>query len=98
MCYYPTLIRNPKYKQNKKNGGIIPPFTDNRILWIPIKCGNCRECRQQKAREWKVRLQEEIRINTNGKIVTLTLSNESYTNLKREIINKTFIEENKIRN
>ena len=33
MCLYPKLIQNRKYKANKKNGGIIPPVPDNRVLW-----------------------------------------------------------------
>ena len=31
MCLYPTLIDNPKYKSNKRNGGVIPHCFDERI-------------------------------------------------------------------
>ena len=35
------------------------------------------ECKKQKAREWQVRLLEDVKHNTNGIFVTLTFSNES---------------------
>jgi len=84
MCLYPRLIRNPKYKANKKNGGILPPFKDYRVLSIPIGCGNCMECMKKKADEWHVRLREDVRVNRNGKFVTLTFSNDSYRELAKE--------------
>ena len=58
MCLYPTLIRNKKYTPNKKNGGhvdyseFINGTKDVRTLAVPIGCGRCMECRQQKARDW----------------------------------------------
>ena len=61
MCLYPNIIQNRKYIANKKNGGVIPPVNDERTLWVPVGCGKCIECRKQKARNWSVRLQEEIR-------------------------------------
>jgi len=85
MCLYPKLIKNRKYISNKKNGGIIPPITDIRVVMVPVGCGKCMECKKQKARNWQVRLQEEIRHNTNGKFVTLTFSNESIKELTKEI-------------
>lgn len=42
------------------------------------------ECRRNKQLEWLVRLQEDIRTHKNGKFVTLTFSNESYTKLAKE--------------
>jgi len=77
MCLYPTLAPNKKYTPNKKNGWQVPPIHDNRALLVAIGCGNCIECRTQKAREWQVRLQEDIKTNKNGKFVALTFSNES---------------------
>lgn len=76
MCLYPTLIKNPKYKKTKKNGGNIPPITDQRVTYVPIGCQNCIECRKQKARQWQVRLLEDIKTNKNGKFICLTFSNE----------------------
>lgn len=76
MCLYPKLIRNPKYKSTKKNGGNIPPITDERVTWVPIGCQNCKECRKQKARSWQVRLLEDIKTNTNGKFITLTFTDD----------------------
>ena len=63
MCLYPKLVKNPKYIPNKKNKGIIPKVNDPRVLFVPIACGKCMECMRSKAREWRVRLHEEIRNN-----------------------------------
>lgn len=88
MCLYPTLIKNRKYVSNKKNGGNIPPVKDERTRYVPVGCGECIECRKQKARGWQIRLLEDIKHNKNGIFVTLTFSDESYTKLAEEIIQK----------
>ena len=84
MCLYPSIIKNPKYKANQKNGGVIPAVTDVRTLYVPIGCQNCMECRKQKARAWQVRLLEDIKDNRNGKFVTLTFSDESFAKIAEE--------------
>lgn len=89
MCFFPTLIKNKKYTPNKKNGGIIPPVLDKRTLAVPIGCGNCLECRKAKAKEWQVRLLEDVRHHKNGKFITLTFSNESIKKLAKEVTQKT---------
>lgn len=80
---------NPKYKKNKKNGGIIPAVTDERVMTVPIGCGDCRECRHKKRRDWHIRLLEEIK-NTKerGHMVTLTFTTESLKKLNDEYIKK----------
>lgn len=77
MCLYPKLIRNPKYKSNKKNGGEIPHCHDKRVLEVPIGCGKCIECCRQKANGWKIRLLEEMNDNPNAKFITLSFSDEA---------------------
>lgn len=84
MCLYPKLIRNPKYKPNKKNGGIIPPILDTRCLVVPIGCQQCMECKKQKAMNWKVRLLEDIKVNKNGRFVTLTYKPKKLKELAAE--------------
>lgn len=97
MCLYPTLIKNRKYMKNKKNGGKVPQLTDRRCEYVPVGCGNCIECRKQKARQWQVRLLEDIKTNTNGKFITLTFSNESIKKICEEgEIKKTNKETGKI--
>lgn len=81
MCLYPKLIRNRKYTENAKNGGIIPQVRDVRVLYVPVGCQNCIECRKQKAREWQVRLLEDIKTNKGGTFITLTFSDESIKEL-----------------
>lgn len=82
MCLYTRYVLNPRYKPNKKNKGKPPICTDKRLLYVPIKCGKCMECRKQKQREWVIRLSEEIRSNPKGYFITLTINDESFKELK----------------
>nr|WAE43659.1 MAG: replication initiator protein [Microviridae sp.] len=86
MCLYPKLIRNPRYTETKKNGGELPPIIDKRVLYVPIGCGRCMECKKKKMNEWKIRLIEEAKENNNGKFVTLTFNQESLNDLRGELI------------
>lgn len=88
MCLYPILITNPKYKENKKNGGVIPHCIDSRIKLIPIGCGKCIECKKKKAREWQIRITEEVKQDERGKFITLTFSNESIKKINEELDRK----------
>ena len=83
MCLYPTYIKNPKYKPNKKNKGKPPVCKDRRLLYIPTKCGCCIECRKEKQREWRVRLEEELRSNF-GYFTTLTISPEGIKEIEKK--------------
>lgn len=60
------------------------PIDDYRKLYVPIGCGNCIECRKQKAREWQVRLSEELKMWKYKYFVTLTFSPESLRELCEE--------------
>lgn len=93
MCLYPRLIKNRKYTRNKKNQGEIPYLRDNRLEYISVGCGKCIECTKKKARDWKIRLNEEIRENKNGKFVTLTFSEESLNKFKEELKIENKVEE-----
>ena len=75
--------------KNKKNGGNIPPVLDKRVLYVPVGCGRCMECRKQRGRNWQVRLHEEVKVNTNGKFVTLTFNENSLSELIDVIENIT---------
>jgi len=94
MCYYPSLIQNKKYLPNKKNGGVVDYAKimsvtfDKRVLTVPVGCGRCIECRKQRAKEWQIRLLEDVRHNTNGKFITLTFSDESIKKLAKEVTQK----------
>ena len=83
MCLYPTFVKNPKYKPNKKNKGRPPICLDRRLYYIPVKCGCCIECRKEKQREWRVRLEEELRTRV-GYFTTLTIAPESINNLETD--------------
>jgi len=96
MCLYPKLIKNKKYVANKKNGGNVPVPSDERVLMVPVGCGNCIECRKQKSRGWRIRLLEDIKNNKNGKFVTLTFSNASIKKLSEDIPLKGYDLDNEV--
>ncbi len=92
MCLYTRLIKNRKYQPNKKNGGQVPPLPllkngqpDKRVLAVPIGCGKCIECTKKKARDWQVRLTEDIKHYKHIQFVTLTFSDKSILALSKEI-------------
>jgi len=89
-------MKNPKYRVNKKNEGNVPMATDPRVLFVPVGCGLCFECMTQKANMWKTRLNEEIKNDPEGVFITLTFSNESYTELAREIKAEGYALDNEI--
>ena len=57
---------------------------DERTLYVPVGCGKCIECMNKKAREWQIRLYEEIKTTSEMKFVTLTFSEESLIKLEKE--------------
>lgn len=86
MCLFPKLIKNPKYKPNKKNNYNPPTCIDERTMYVPIACGVCMECMKKKSREWQIRLNEELKTTNykNAHFVTLTFSNEELQKLCEE--------------
>ncbi|QCS36873.1 replication initiation protein [Tortoise microvirus 18] len=84
MCLYTKFIRNKRYTANKKNSYKPPICEDRRLLYVPVKCEECIECRKDKQREWQVRLTEEMKDDNSGKFVTLSFSEESLTKLEKK--------------
>lgn len=75
---------NRRYMPTKKNGYRPPICKDERLRYVTAACGKCYECRKQKARAWQVRMSEEIRNNPGAIFITLTISNESWENIKKK--------------
>lgn len=63
----------------------MPPLLDQRLKYVPIGCQNCIECRRQKAREWKVRLTEDLKTHHNATFITLTFNTQSLTKLHHDV-------------
>ena len=88
MCLFPTIVRNKRYTITAKNGGAIPTVNDTRVLHTSAGCGKCIECRRQYANNWKIRLSEHIKEESNGKMITLTFSNENLLQVHKKLIEK----------
>lgn len=84
MCLYPKLTKNKYYLPTKKNNYNPPPIDDIRKMYVAIGCGNCIECRKQKAREWQIRLSEEIKRYKYKYFVTLTFSEDELNKITEE--------------
>lgn len=82
MCIYTKYILNPKYLPSKRNDYNPPPLLDERLKYVPTKCGRCIECRKQKQREWLIRMSEELKDNRNALFITLTINDKALKNLK----------------
>lgn len=76
---------NPKYTINKKNKGIVPIPKDKRLKYIKTGCGWCKECRAKIARDWLIRLNEEIKTNKNAQFVSLSMSVDSIIQLEEDL-------------
>lgn len=88
-CLHETMMLNPKYQSNKKNGGNIPEMKDERTKWIPIPCGKCMACKKKKANKWRVRLMEEVRqTEKKAYFVTLTFNDKALVNLEKDVKKK----------
>lgn len=84
MCLQTRFIRNPRYKPNKKNNGRPEVARAAELLFVPIKCGECIECRKEKAREWEFRLENELQGDQTARFITLTFNEEALDKLKLE--------------
>lgn len=52
------------------------PIYDTRVKYIYVPCGECMECRKQKANEWRVRILEEIKEHKYNYFITFTFAPE----------------------
>lgn len=90
MCVRTRFIKNPKYLPSKKNNFNPPKCTDKRLLYVPVSCGRCIECRAKKKREWIIRICEEIKSNHDKALfITLTFAPEHLDKLRNESIDKS---------
>ena len=71
MCLYPRIMKNPRKGQ----------LIDERQKYVTVSCGNCYECRKQKAQAWRVRLCEEMKDNKEAHFITLTFTDNSLKTL-----------------
>jgi hypothetical protein len=97
MCVNEKQILNKRYLPTKKNGFNPPKCKDERARYVPAKCGYCIECKKTKARNWKIRLIEELKYNkTHAVMVTLTIDTPSYIELTKETEGKGYKKQNNI--
>lgn len=90
MCLYPVRILNKRFLPNRKNGYQPPICHDERLRYVMCECGKCFECRKKKAREWRIRMSEELKENPSAIFFTGTLADERIEKLcKKYNIKKT---------
>lgn len=85
-CLSPITIRNPHYKPNKKNGGVVPVSPRYDMLWLKVDCGHCFQCMRKRAMHWRFRLMQEYKFSKHKRFhfVTLTFSDYALSNLRNE--------------
>ncbi|QXP45074.1 replication initiator protein [Microvirus mar40] len=84
MCLYPITIKNKRFLPNKKNGGNPPKCTDHRLLYVDCDCGYCYECRKKNARQWRIRMCEELKTNPHAIFFTGTFTDERIEKLSKK--------------
>lgn len=72
-------------KAPRKGKATAIPCDDDRKLFVAIGCGECIECRKQKAREWQIRLTEELPIWKYKYFVTLTFDAKELDKICKEL-------------
>jgi len=88
MCLFPRQYQNKRYTATMKNGGVIPPVNNLKLMTVSIPCGNCIECKKQRYNEWRIRIIEEFKTDPTAQFVTLTMNTESLRELVNDIHDK----------
>ncbi len=61
----------------RKNYFRPPICTDERLRFVEVPCGKCYECRKKKARDWRIRMSEQLRETPHAVFFTGTFTDES---------------------
>ena len=77
-----------KKKVEAETGNLLAICNDERKKIIPIGCGKCMVCMKQRAREWKYRIIEDLKVYKNAKFITLTFKPEALKELNKQKIEK----------
>lgn len=65
----------------------MPIAKDKRVMAVPVGCGYCIECKKKKARDWQIRLYEEIKHSKlKGHMITLTFSEQALKRIRRKML------------
>lgn len=84
MCLYTKRILNKRFLPTRKNGWNPPVCEDERLRYIEIECGHCYECKKKKARQWRVRMSEELRTNPKAIFFTGTFTDKRIDKLSKK--------------
>lgn len=74
MCLYTIKIKNKRFLPTIKNRWKPPVCTDERLRYIEVECGFCYECKKKRARQWSIRMCEELKENPHAVFFTGTFS------------------------
>lgn len=84
-CLNPIKMKNPTLRAGQNNGGVIREEL-KMFEYVNIPCGWCAECRKKRARDWMIRLKEEMKYNKNNcYFITLTFSDLELELLSKKI-------------
>lgn len=89
----------PKWGWTTPEGWTANPNKGARYPTQPIACGKCLGCRQDRAREWAIRIVHEAQMHECAWFVTLTYDNEHlppFASLRLDDVTKDFVK--KLRN
>lgn len=84
MCIYTTRIPNKRFIPTKKNYWNPPACTDERLRYIEVECGHCRECLKKKGREWRIRNYEQLKETPTAVYFTGTFTDERIEKISKK--------------
>lgn len=84
MCLYTKKILNKRFVPTRKNGYNPPICHDERLRYIDIECGHCYECKRKKARNWRIRMAEQLRETPTAVFFTGTFTDQRIEKISRK--------------
>ena len=84
MCLYTKKILNKRFVPTRKNGYNPPICHDERLRYIDIECGHCYECKRKKARNWRIRMAEQLRETPTAVFFTGTFTDQRTEKISRK--------------
>ena len=72
MCTNPINLKVPNYNATDYHNSIYSVGNYEHL----VPCGKCKECLQEKSKEWAFRIMDEASLNVHNSFITLTYNDE----------------------